>query len=52
MRVYKFLDPRFGMKTLAEKRLKISTLEDLNDPFDRAPSGIWDKVVGFVHTAY
>jgi hypothetical protein len=34
MRVYKFLDARFGLKTLREKRLKISTLDDLNDPFE------------------
>src|ERR1700694_6231416 len=34
MRVYKFLDAHFGIKTLAEKRLKISTLDDLNDPFE------------------
>jgi hypothetical protein len=33
MRVYKFLDARFGLKTLRERQLKISTLDDLNDPF-------------------
>ncbi len=34
MRVYKSLDTNFGLKTLREKRVKISTLEDLNDPFE------------------
>jgi hypothetical protein len=43
MRVYKFLDARFGMKALAEKRLKISTLDDLNDPFELLPFGTTDK---------
>jgi hypothetical protein len=43
MRVYKFLDAKFGMKSLTEKRLKISTVEDLNDPFELLPFGIADK---------
>jgi hypothetical protein len=34
MRVYKFLCAKFGMKSLREKRLKISTVNDLNDPFE------------------
>jgi hypothetical protein len=34
MRVYKFLNAKFGLKTLREKQLKISTLDDLNDPFE------------------
>jgi len=37
MRLYKFLTAEFGMKTIREKRLKISTLDDLNDPFDLLP---------------
>ena len=37
MRVYKFLDAYFGLKSLSEKRLKISTLQDLNDPFELMP---------------
>jgi hypothetical protein len=43
MRVYKFLDGNFGMKTLKEKRLKISTVDDLNDPFDLLPFRMTDK---------
>src|ERR1700690_2518983 len=37
MRVYKFLDAQYGLKSLSEKRLKISTLNDLNDPFELLP---------------
>lgn len=43
MRVYKFLDAKFGMKTLVEKRLKISTVEDLNDPVELLPFEMADK---------
>jgi len=43
MRVYKFLDAQFGMKSLREKRLKISTVHDLNDPFELLPFGMTDK---------
>ena len=32
MRVYKFLDAKFGLKTLREKQIKIATVDDLNDP--------------------
>lgn len=37
MRVYKFLDAKFGLKSLAEKRLKIPKFDDLNDPFELIP---------------
>jgi hypothetical protein len=37
LRVYKFLDAHYGLKSLREKRLKISRLEDLNDPFELLP---------------
>jgi len=37
MRVYKFLSAEFGMKSLHEKRLKVSLVDDLNDPFDLLP---------------
>jgi len=41
--VYKFLDEHFGMKSLMEKRLKISTVDDLNDPFELLPFGMADQ---------
>jgi len=37
MRAYKFLDAHFGIKSLRERRIKISILSDLNDPFDLLP---------------
>jgi hypothetical protein len=37
MRAYKFLCLEYGLKSLREKRLKISTVEDLNDPFELLP---------------
>jgi hypothetical protein len=43
MRVYKFLDTHFGLKSLSEKRLKISMLSDLNDPFELIPYDISDR---------
>ena len=45
MRAYKFLDETFGLKTLTEKRLKISTLEDLNDPFELIPFDLRNREV-------
>ena len=43
MRAYKFLDERFGLKCLSERRLKISTLADLNDPFELLPYEMADR---------
>jgi len=37
MRAYKFLDKHFGLKSLYERRLRVSTLDDLNDPFELLP---------------
>lgn len=34
MRVYHFLNKEFGLKDLRERRLKISRLTELNDPFE------------------
>jgi hypothetical protein len=43
MRVYKFLSAAFGLKSLYEKRLKISRIDDLNDPFDLLPFDLSDR---------
>lgn len=43
MRAYKFLDACYGLKSLRERRLKISTLPDLNDPFELLPYEVTDK---------
>lgn len=34
MRVYHFLDRNYGMEDIRRRRLKIATLNDLNDPFE------------------
>jgi hypothetical protein len=34
MRVYHFINEEFGLKVLKEKRLKISRIHELNDPFE------------------
>jgi len=43
MLAYKFLDEEFGLKTLRERRMKISTIDDLNDPFELLPYNMKDK---------
>jgi|HubBroStandDraft_1064217.scaffolds.fasta_scaffold26044_2 hypothetical protein len=37
MRAYKFLNSHFGLKSLYERRLKLSRLDELNDPFELTP---------------
>lgn len=40
MRVYRFLNEEFGLKALKERRIKISRIHELNDPFEwAAPAG-------------
>jgi hypothetical protein len=43
MRAYKFLSAEFGLKSLYEKRIKISTIDDLNDPFELIPFDLRDR---------
>ena len=33
-RVYKFLSAQHGINNLRDRRLKLATIDDLNDPFD------------------
>jgi hypothetical protein len=42
MRAYNFLTAHFALKCLYEKRLKISTIQDLNDPFELIPYNLSD----------
>jgi hypothetical protein len=44
MRVYKFLTRDFAIKTLRERRVKISEINDLNDPFELVPFDLSDSV--------
>jgi hypothetical protein len=39
-RVYKFTSAQYGVSNLKNNRLKLSTIDDLNDPFDLAPLDI------------
>ena len=34
MRVYKFLNAKYGLEALKNRRLKIARISDLNDPFE------------------
>lgn len=42
MRVYKFLNCKYGLRSLRERRLKISEIGSLNDPFDLIPFDLSD----------
>lgn len=42
MRVYKFLNETFGISNLALRRLKISTFDSLNDPFELLAADLID----------
>src|ERR1700733_1745638 len=44
-RVYKFTSTKHGVSALAEKRLKLSTVDDLNDPFDLCPLDTTDPEI-------
>jgi len=43
MRAYKFLNEHFGLKSLSEKRIKISEIHELNDPFELIPFDLGDR---------
>ena len=42
MRVYKFMSCKYGLRALRERRLKISEVRSLNDPFDLLPFDLSD----------
>ena len=44
MRAYKFLNADFALKSLSERRLKISTFDDLNDPFELFPYDLSNRI--------
>ena len=44
-RVYKFTSAHYGICNLENKRLKLSTIDDLNDPFDLCPLDTTDPVI-------
>jgi Protein of unknown function (DUF2971) len=44
-RVYKFISAQYGISNLQNKRLKLSTIDDLNDPFDLCPIDTTDPAI-------
>jgi hypothetical protein len=42
MHAYKFLDAHFGLKSVYERRLKQSRIDELNDPFEVTPYVLTD----------
>jgi len=45
MRVYHFLDRKFGIKALKDRRLKIARLHELNDPFEFLSVDLSDQIL-------
>jgi Protein of unknown function (DUF2971) len=50
-RVYKFASAQYGISNLEKKRLKLSTIKDLNDPFDLCPLDTSDPAVSMAADA-
>ena len=44
-RVYKFICAQYGTSNIEKKRLKLSTIKDLNDPFDLCPLDTTDPAI-------
>jgi hypothetical protein len=44
-RVHKFTSAKYGISNLQNKRLKLSTINDLNDPFDLIPLDTTDPAI-------
>ncbi len=44
-RVYKFISTPYGISNLQNRQLKVSTVDDLNDPFDLAPVDTSDPAI-------
>ncbi len=51
-RVYKFMSARYGLDNLSRRRLKLSTIDDLNDPFDQVAVDTTDPEVERLVDAY
>jgi hypothetical protein len=49
-RVYKFLSAQNGVRNLKNRRLKLSTVDDLNDPFDLCSVDMTDDRIEFALT--
>ena len=45
MRAYKFLNEKYGLKSLSERRLRRTRIDELNDPFELRPYDLTDPAV-------
>jgi hypothetical protein len=45
MRAYKFLNEKYGIKSLEERRLRRTRIEELNDPFELRPYDLTDPTL-------
>ena len=43
MRIYHFLNAKYGLQAIKQRRLKASVMNDLNDPFDMRGTDLSDK---------
>ncbi len=43
MLVYHFRDKKFGMESIKDRRLKVATVEGLNDPFELIAPNLQEK---------
>lgn len=50
-RVYKFMPAEYGLSNLKDRRLKLSTITDLNDPFDLASIDLTNPIIERAVTA-
>jgi hypothetical protein len=51
-RVYKFTSAYYGLMDLEQRHLKLSTIDDLNDPFDLSSVDTTDPQINNALTAY
>ncbi len=52
MRAYKFLNQRYGLKSLCERRLRRTRINELNDPFELRPYDLTDPEVRLAFNAF
>ncbi len=52
MRAYKFLNQKYGIKSLCERRLRRTRIEELNDPFELRPYDLTDPNVRLAINAF
>ena len=50
-RVYKFTSAHYGISNLEKKHLKLSTINDLNDPFDFCPLDTTEPAISYAANA-